>query len=706
MASKMASGALAVCLVQASALSVDQQGSAVAAVAAAANPIRKVVTMLQAMQKKVTEEGEKEEELYKKFMCYCKTNGGALQESISSAGIKAPALEDEIKAAAAQKVQLDEDLKQHQADRSAAKAAAAEATALREKEAKAYAGEKAEYDANIEAIAKAVGALEHGMAGGFLQTPTAKVLKRMVFAKQDMDDDSRNQLLSFLSGSAASDYSPKSGEITGILKELGEDMKKSLAELTAAEKDAITNFEELKAAKTAEVAALTSSIESKSQRTGEVGVSIARMKGELSDTEEALMEDKAFLAELEKGCDSKSAEWDERVKTRADELTALAETIKILNDDDALDLFKKTLPSASASLVQLDTNVREKRQRALQRLEAVRLSSIAASPRLDLITLALQGKKIGFEKVIKMIDDMVNILKQEQVDDDNKKDYCGKQLDEKDDKRKALEQSVSDSGAAIEDAKGLLEAAKEDIKNLQAGMAALDKSVAEASEQRKAEHLEFVELMASDKSAKELLNFAKNRLHKFYNPKMHKAAPKTEDAAEFVQVARHGLQHREAPPPPPETFGAYESKSQETTGVISMIDLLIKDLDKEMTEAETQENDSQKEYERLMKDAAEKRAQDSKTLTARGGAKAQLEEQMQTHKDAKSSASRELAEVGEFIATLHSECDWLLQYYGARKEARNSEIGALGDAKAVLHGADFSLLQTHTGSGFLNRGGA
>ena len=61
------------------------------------------------------------------------------------------------------------------------------------------------------------------------------------------------------------------------------------------------------------------------------------LKNELSDSQEALLNDKAFRKELESGCGNKEAEWNERSKTRADELVALAETIKLLNDDDALD---------------------------------------------------------------------------------------------------------------------------------------------------------------------------------------------------------------------------------------------------------------------------------------------------------------------------------------------------------------------------------
>merc|ERR1719478_1013031 len=225
--------------------------------------------------------------------------------------------------------------------------------------------------------------------------------------------------------------------------------------------------------------------------------------------------------DLEKNCATKKAEWAEIVNTRNEEMLALADTIKILNDDDALELFKKTLPG-SASFVQVKVSSGASRARALAAIQSVH------APRLDFIALAIQGKKIGFEKVIKMIDDMVVTLKTEQDDDDHKKEYCAKQFDLSDDKKKGLERSVSDLETAIEDAKEGISATESDIKALQASIKALDKAVADATDQRKQENEDFTELMASDSAAKELLGFAKNRLNKFYNPKLYKPPPKRE----------------------------------------------------------------------------------------------------------------------------------------------------------------------------------
>jgi outer membrane murein-binding lipoprotein Lpp len=161
----------------------------------AANPIRKVVTMLQNMVKKVEAEGAKEAELFEKYMCYCKTSGGDLAKSISDAETKMPELESDISAGEAKKAQLDEDLKQHQVDRSAAKEAMSEATTLREKEAAAYAKESSEDKANIAAVAGATAAIEKGMGGAFVQTSAANIVRRLAEKRQE------EALLSFLSAS-------------------------------------------------------------------------------------------------------------------------------------------------------------------------------------------------------------------------------------------------------------------------------------------------------------------------------------------------------------------------------------------------------------------------------------------------------------------------------------------------------------------------
>merc|ERR1719478_786209 len=139
-------------------------------------------------------------------------------------------------------------------------------------------------------------------------------------------------------------------------------MNKDLAEATATEEAAVKAYNELMAAKEKEVNALTKAIEEKMVRLGKLQVEIVEMKEDLDDTGKGLVEDKKFLADLKKNCATKADEHATNMKLRAEELLALADTIKILNDDDALELFKKTLPGSASSLLQLQVSVAQQRQ--------------------------------------------------------------------------------------------------------------------------------------------------------------------------------------------------------------------------------------------------------------------------------------------------------------------------------------------------------
>merc|ERR1719356_1725746 len=424
----------------------------------------------------------------------------------------------------------------------------------------------------------------------------------------DLSDDDREQVNAFLQGNPNSQgYAAQSGEILGILKQMGDEMQAALDEATKVEEKAIKTYDELMAAKKTEVDSLTKMIEEKIELSGELAMSIAEMKNDLGDTAEMLEQDKKLLADLKEGCSTKDAEYAERVKTRSAELAALSDTIKLLNDDDALELFKKTLPAPGASFLEVRLSSRQVRQQAMQVLKgAVRKSDRAHHTSVSFIIAALHGKKISFDKIIKMIDDMVTTLGEEQKDDDTKKEYCEKEMDVSDDKKKVLEKTIADTTTAIETTKEGIATAIEEIDALTLGIKKLDLQVAKATSQRKEENDEYKELMASDGAAKELLKMAQNRLNKFYNPKLYKA----EAAASFVQVRMHNSEDKAAPPPPPETFDAYTKKTEESGGVIQMINVMITDLDKEMTEAEVEEKNAQSEYEALMKDSGEKRTED------------------------------------------------------------------------------------------------
>jgi hypothetical protein len=342
------------------------------------------------------------------------------------------------------------------------------------------------------------------------------------------------------------------------------------------------------------------------------------------------------------------------------------------------------------------------RQRALATLAHIN------SPRVDLLEVALRGGKKGFGKIIKMIDNLTVDLKKKQKDDDEKKDYCESELDKAGDKKKGLAQDTADLETAIDDETEAVNTLKTEIEALDDGVRALDKEVAEATENRQTEFEEFKANNANNAAAVDLLKFAKNRLNKFYNPSQYQAPKRDLTEQERITLNMGGtlapteppgiagtgvsvgfVQGGAAPPPPPEADLAYKTKGEESAGVIQMINNLVNDVETEMQEAKLEEEDAQGDYQKFISDAKTKRAEDSKSQTDKQSALAETSDSLVTNKKALKNKKVEQMETEKFIGGLHGDCDWLLKYYDMRKEATINEIEAMAHAKDVLNGAEY-----------------
>merc|ERR1719443_2480653 len=290
----------------------------------------------------------------------------------------------------------------------------------------------------------------------------------------------------------------------------------------------------------------------------------------------------------------------ERVKMRNEEIAAISEAIGILNDDDALDVFKKA-PAMSLSQTPVIGFLQRSDGHAdhAHRAQAIlaRTAVKAHDTHLNLILYTL-GSKLkmkssgGFEEVIKMIDDMVVLLGKQQKDDEKQKAYCEDEFEKAADEEAASKTKLAQTDAKLSELTDSIGTLMEEISALGASIEALDKSVADATKQRKEEHATYVETMQMNEAAMGLVEKAKNRMQKFYNPTLYKAPPKTEATMEekiitagtFVQIHRRSSV---APPPAPDAppSGA-PAKSAKSAGVLSMMDTIISDLKNDMKEAE------------------------------------------------------------------------------------------------------------------------
>jgi len=618
------------------------------------NPIRKVVTMLEDMQKGVEEEGEKEEELFESFMCYCKNGAGALDTSISAGKAQIDQLTSTVQRGTSEKSQLEQDITQHKADREEAEKVTKESTAMREKEAAEFAAASGEAKSNIQSLTTALAALKKGLSASLLQTGVGQTIRNVIRTSPLVGDDQRDVLMSFLE--SGSDMEGGSDQIIGIMEQMLETMQGDLKESEDKEAEALATYQSLMTSKSSEIAAATQAIETKMSRSGQVAVETVQAKADLQSTEKAVAADTEFRANMAKDCARKQKEYDEKNKLRAQEIEAISEVIKMLSSDDALELFKKTAPSAS--LLQVSSRSRVRLHSRLHKANS-------RSPML----LALRSGTRGFEKVVGMVDGMVTVLEGEQGGDDKMDVWCKEELEKAEGEATALKSEISDLEATLEEQKDGIESVAAEIEALKTGLVELDKSVAEATEQRKKEHAESLETAAANQAAVELLGMAKNRMNKFYNPTLYKEPEKKEEDL---------LQYK---------------KSEGSAGVIQMLDEMIKDVEADMAEGKRDEEESQKDYVSDMDDAAIKRADDSKLVVTKEAEKAEKIGKQEDGKELKRTKGQQADVLEEKIKNLHKTCDFLLEQYAKIKEERTKEEEGLKASKMVLSGAKLEFLQ-------------
>lgn len=401
----------------------------------------------------------------------------------------------------------------------------------------------------------------------------------------------------------------------------------------------------------------------------------------------------------------KNKEWEARQSERAEEVEAISMAISILNEDDALDLFKKTLKTPETPAVEEKAflQVRATKGSKLSQVRAMlSTQKITNAPAVALLqnTLVSQIKamqksgKVDFSKVTKMIDDMVSLLKKEQSDDESSKKYCEKEFDSSDDEKKALTATVKSLSSSIAQMKDEIAALKSDLAALADKMAALDKTVAEATEQRKEENAEFTATSTANNMAKDLIGKAKNRLNKFYNPEMYVRSEEEMPEKSFGEKLAAGeltgfIQLRMTQQQPEVEFAG--RKNQKNNSVMALMDKLIREIEIDTQSAESEEKEAQKDYEELLSEAQKTRADDVKTSADKSSAKADLEESLEETKRSHSLKTEALADNAAYIADLHKQCDFIVATFEERRSARSAEISGLGKAKAVLSGADYSM---------------
>jgi len=559
-------------------------------------------------------------------------------------------------------------------------AALDKATEIRMKQQGDFNGEEKDLLGSISALKGAVTVLGKHNGASLLQLPADHLKGIAAGVKKAMDTHpdtgltlAQTQVMaSFIQQSQdpSSDgsYAPASGQIFGILNQMKETFETNLA---ATQKDENANtqlYEEVKAAKDAEIQAGQKQIDVKTEQRATTDEKNAEAKQNVKDTKANLAADEEFLAMLKETCAKMDAEWEARTKTRTMEMEACSKALAVLSSDEAHDMFTKTFNfmqtrSKTSSL---------RRARAAEVLRAAAKKS--SNPRLSM--LANNIKLDAFEKVKKAISDMVSALTTEKADEIKHKDFCVEEFNTNQLATEKKTREKDDLDTKIADLEQTIKTLTDDLESLKAQIKEMAVQMVRAGEDREKENKDFQMTVADQRATQKLLNAALEILKGFYGKKNET----------FKDVAL--AQQEPAGPPPPAGFKDY-SKNKQAGGVQGMIKSIIDDAKAMENEAIVGEEDAQKAYEDFIKESNTSTKEKELESTNKMAEKAKSDQVLVESTEARDAAIGELETLSEANAALHQSCDFIMKNFELRQSARDEEIQALNQATAILSGAKF-----------------
>jgi chromosome segregation ATPase len=631
-------------------------------------PVTKVIKMLQEMQAQLTKEKDTDQELYDKLTCWCETNGGNKKAAIATATAMIEGLESDIEGLTSKSAQLQEQIASLEDEVAKNDAALRKADAMRQKDLAEFNEDEKDLIKSISSLNGAVTALsKHHSA--FLQLGSSVKISHLISPRMveraGLTAAQRRQVAEFLQQPAGfQSYAPASGQIFGILEQMKETFETNLAEAQKEEQQSVADFEQVKAGKLAEIASGQKMIDSKTQELAQTEEDLAAAKQNLSDTKDALSADQKFIADLKVRCANADEEFESRSKARNLELQGVAETIAILNSDEAHEMFSKTV-----SFVQVKASAeRSRRSKAAAALRKVAKRTGSEM----LLALASTVTLEAFKEVKEKIEEMMEELKQQQKDDVKQKDFCVAEFNENEKQTVLAQDTMSDLTTEIETLTATLDTLKKEIKAADAEIADTKVQMTRASEDREAENAEFQQTVSDQRAAQQILMLALNRMKEVYGFAQVRASAPTDPGAEA--------------PPPPEDFKEYK-QSEGGNGVIGMIQSVIDESKETETDAIRSEQDASASYEEFLKNANKsikalmKSVMDKKEKAATADARLirAKAEHVQTMKD--------LESLNEYKGQLHKSCDFLMKNFDEIQEKRGEEIEALRQATSILSGA-------------------
>jgi len=649
------------------------------------HPIGKIISMIEELKVKAMTQAEEEAAAYQKFEYWCKTTMKELNKAITEGKEKVEVLEDTIESLTKEIAKLEVDIETLTKQIEEIEAASVKAKKIREDEEAAYKEADSDFTETIDAIQTCIDSLED--TKGETDKPTGSLLEKSVtkvlnLASLLVSDNEQKVLSSFLQEvrqpkkPKAKVYSFKSQGVIELLKKLMEKFETDQLEATKAETNSLNAYNLAKQAREEALETAQKSKEEKEKIKGQAEEDLAAAEKDLEDTKSDLAANEKSLEDITAECQTKADEYESRSAAQENEIKAMEMAIKILAKVGGVRAPKSELqgPSEAASFLQVD----DPKAKAVKMLlaEAEKVHSKSLRRLAQQISAHLTGP---FDEINQMIQKMIFRLMAEQKDEDDHKNWCDMELEKSVESRDDKAEKKEELTDKIAEAKAKVIELTEEVVTLEEEVAAIITAIKEATEVRETDKAENMATIKDAKDAQEAIAQAIAVLEDFYK-----------EQGAFLQTEAHEPVVVEASP---DTWESESTGLQSPDGVLDMMKTISADFAKMEAETTADEENDQKEYDKMVTDESINKAEKEQLVTDKNREKGRLNDKITSWSEKLKHVIKELEAVEQYLKDLVPACgaaeegEQNKQDYEDRKKARADEIEALRKAQTILEEA-------------------
>jgi len=636
---------------------------------AVVDPIGKVLDMLGGLQQKLIKEGESAQTLYNERAKYCEENAQQFGFEIKTGKAQVSELGATIEAETAGATALSTKIEDLSADISSNEADLKAAAAMRKKENGNFVAEEAEMSQVVNSLERAISIItkEAGSSASMLQVKSAssvtealsvlvqaaavstddasKITALVQQSSQAQDEDSDSD--SEMGAPAAAVTENQSGGIVSVLEGLLDKAQSTLDKARKAEATSRQNYEMLKQSLTDEVRFGNADMAEAKAGLAAAQESKAVAGGDLESTSTDLKGDLAAKQDLHHSCMTTAQEFEASVKSRAEELKALATAKKLIQDSTA-GAAAQSYGLAQTSFVQVSAQSSPK-------YEAVRFVRNLAEHHRDAALTQLASRMNSairlngpFDKVKGLITDMLSTLEDAAAADATQKAYCDKETSET--KASLDDKSADVQALATKSAQksAMSSKLKEESATLQSELASMTRSAGELTQLRQQE----------------------NAAYKQNQPEM-------EQGLNGVKAALKVLREH------------YGTASGDSSGIIGLLEVCESDFSKGLAEMNVQEETAAAAFEESAKSTEVEKAAKEKDLSYKTKEYKGLDKTVSELSGDLSGSQQQLDAISEYSAKIASACTGKPEPYEERKKKREAELAGLKEALTILEGESF-----------------